>query len=531
MGGDTTSPHSTLIHSTEESSFELKFPDNPPSSSWFRSGSDLFGSKVENGEVGLGSMDLEEFFQASSDVIDEVNKKRIRNVYMDVLKSYEELQFHKDYLKEAKSKILSYTPGSWIEEVGGMKASDYNIPKKMTLLLIGPRGSGKSCLINKISRVFDDDPFTPERAQVSYSSDGDGTYFLHEYTMPKGSSSFCLYDTRGLSDDLNENKKIVDRWMTKGVRHGKLIMRDSDDAHPKSNVSRNRYCASETNVVNCVIFVVSAVQILQSMDSDDETKRQQTRAVATNFKYPLLSFKDEKPIVVLTHGDLLSLSDRTRIRMHLGQLLGIHPKKQIFDIPESDDFGTRLTILNMLRHCLEHADKNLPFKKDLPFKSPYSSKGALQMLAVRLLLTYAILAILFGMGMMFKNTLKAKVASVPDSQVSQSHMDIDWHATAVDSAPNLQPEAMQPHVKVECHASEVDSVRNLHPEAPQSDENLDCPASEVDTVRDLHPEADQSDENLDCHASEVDSVRNLDPEAPQSDEDLDWGAIRHLWSD
>lgn len=61
----------------------------------------------------------------------------------------------------------SYTPGSWIEEVGGMKASDYNIPKKMTLLLIGPRGSGKSSLVNKISRVFDDDPFTPERAQVS----------------------------------------------------------------------------------------------------------------------------------------------------------------------------------------------------------------------------------------------------------------------------------------------------------------------------------------------------------------------------
>lgn len=44
-------------------------------------------------------------------------------------------------------------------------------------------------------------------------------------------------------------------------------------------------------MVNCVIFVVSAVQILQSMDSDDETKRQQTRAVASNFNYPLLSFK------------------------------------------------------------------------------------------------------------------------------------------------------------------------------------------------------------------------------------------------
>ncbi|XP_055832891.1 uncharacterized protein LOC129901669 isoform X2 [Solanum dulcamara] len=508
MGGDTTSPNCPLIYSTEESSFDLNFLENPLSSPTVLSGSDCFGSKVENGEVGPGSVELKGFIRTSSNMIDEVNKKRIRKVYMDILESYEELQFHKDHLKEFKNKILSYTPGSWIEEVGGMKASDYNIPKKITLLLIGPRGSGKSSLVNKISRVFDDDdPFTPERAQVSYSSDGDGTYFLHEYTIPRGSSSFCLYDTRGLSDDLSENKKIVERWMTKGVRHGNLITRDSDDAHLKSKVHRNRYRASETNVVNCIIFVVSAVQMLQSMDSDDETKRQQTQAVAITFNYPLLSFKDEKPIVVLTHGDLLSFSDRTRIRMYLGQLLGIHPKKQIFDIPESDDFGTRLTILNMLRHCLEHADKNLPFKKDLPFKGPYSSKGALQMLVLCLLLIYAVLAILFGMGMMFMNTLQAKVASVPNSQVSQSHVDIDWDATTVDSVPNLQPEAMQPHVNLDCHASEVDSVCDLHPEAMQ-----------------LHV-------NLGCHASEADSVCDLHPEPPQSDVDVDWGAIRHLWSD
>ncbi|KAK4376184.1 hypothetical protein RND71_006861 [Anisodus tanguticus] len=305
---------------------------------------------MENGEVGLGSMDLEEFVRASSNVMDEVNKKRIRNVYMDVLKSYDEVQFNKDHLEEAKSKILSYTPGSWIEEVGCMKVSDYDIPKKMTLLLIGPRGSGKSSLVNKISRVFDDDPFTPERAQVSWlpdSSNEEGTYFLQEYAIPRGSSYFCLYDTRGLSDDLSENKKMVTRWMKKGVRHGKLITRGSDDAHLKFKARRNRYCAIETNVVNFAIFVVNAVQILQWMDSDDETKRQQTQSIATTFNNPLLSFKayygssnlriltnsDEKPVVVLTHGDLLSLSDRMRIRMYLGQLLGIHPKKQIFDIP------------------------------------------------------------------------------------------------------------------------------------------------------------------------------------------------------
>lgn len=53
-------------------------------------------------------MDLEEFARDSSNIMDEVDKKWTRNVYMDVLKSYEELQFHKDYLKEAKNKILRY---------------------------------------------------------------------------------------------------------------------------------------------------------------------------------------------------------------------------------------------------------------------------------------------------------------------------------------------------------------------------------------------------------------------------------------
>lgn len=47
----------------------------------------------------------------------------------------------------------------------------------------------------------------------------------------------------------------------------------------------------------------------------------------------LLLFSDDKPAVVITHGDLLSLADRARVRVHLGELLGIPPAKQIFDIP------------------------------------------------------------------------------------------------------------------------------------------------------------------------------------------------------
>lgn len=62
---------------------------------------------------------------------------------------------------------LRHKPGDWIEEVGGTTAGDYEVSDCTTLLLIGPRGSGKSTLINRITRVFEDDQSAPERAQVS----------------------------------------------------------------------------------------------------------------------------------------------------------------------------------------------------------------------------------------------------------------------------------------------------------------------------------------------------------------------------
>lgn len=54
-----------------------------------------------------------------------------------------------------------------MEKVGGMQLTDYDVPKTTSLILIGPKGSGKSSLVNRISRVFEEDKFASERAQVS----------------------------------------------------------------------------------------------------------------------------------------------------------------------------------------------------------------------------------------------------------------------------------------------------------------------------------------------------------------------------
>lgn len=48
-----------------------------------------------------------------------------------------------------------------------MKLSDYDVPTTTSLILVGPKGSGKSSLVNIISKVFEDDKFASERAQIS----------------------------------------------------------------------------------------------------------------------------------------------------------------------------------------------------------------------------------------------------------------------------------------------------------------------------------------------------------------------------
>lgn len=60
-------------------------------------------------------------------------------------------------------KIISYTPGSFAD----VNLSDYHVPKTTSILIVGPKGAGKSSLVNKITRVIQDDEFAPARAQES----------------------------------------------------------------------------------------------------------------------------------------------------------------------------------------------------------------------------------------------------------------------------------------------------------------------------------------------------------------------------
>ncbi|XP_077209859.1 P-loop containing nucleoside triphosphate hydrolases superfamily protein [Tasmannia lanceolata] len=298
-----------------------------------------------------------------------VARRQRCKIYREIMLGYENLKTRAETLFEAKNEILGYYPGAWIEKVGGLKRTDYDIPSTTTLLLVGPRGSGKSTLVNRISKVLEDDKFTPDRAQVSYKlSVGAGTCFLQEYMIPRGSNSFCVYDTRSLSEKVSENNKLLKSWMTEGVQHGQMVVRGSDDSIAlrvmKQKVRHTSLCTNEKRMINFVIFVVDGLLVHKSMVSGETP--QYTDMLAKAFNCPYLSFKDDKPLVVVTHGDELTLSDRACVRIYLGDLLGVPPDRQIFDIPDECDLATELTIVDMLRYSLEHADRNLPLKHKAP---------------------------------------------------------------------------------------------------------------------------------------------------------------------
>lgn len=67
-----------------------------------------------------------------------------------------------------------HKPGDWSE--GVRRLEDHYFPTATTLLLVGPKGSGKSSLINRISRVFEEDKFAPVRAQV-FSEANSSSFF------------------------------------------------------------------------------------------------------------------------------------------------------------------------------------------------------------------------------------------------------------------------------------------------------------------------------------------------------------------
>lgn len=76
--------------------------------------------------------------------------------------------------------------------------------------------------------------------------------------------------------------------------------------------------------------------------------------------FSTLRFADAKPAVVITHGDVLSISNRAHVRLCLGELLGVPPEKQIFDIPGPTQ-TTQISLIFLPSMHLETCEYEIPF--------------------------------------------------------------------------------------------------------------------------------------------------------------------------
>ncbi|KFK31994.1 hypothetical protein AALP_AA6G186500 [Arabis alpina] len=240
----------------------------------------------------------------------------------------------------------------------------------------------------EITKVIEDDEFAPARVQESYGTQTQGgTFFVEEYMVPRGgSASFSLYDTRGLNQNSSsDNTSMIEQWITRGVCHGEPVIWNSDSSDLRDRLIRE-------------------------------------------------SGTDDKPAVVMTHWDILSREGRAGVRVFIGELLGIPPDKQIFDIPESRDAATALTICDLLRYSLEHADKNFHFLPKRNFTISKVVGGVVRRRIILESIIYLALPLLLALSLNWirfhgggQNVVHKAQHKPPIIRPFQGKLSIDWH--------------------------------------------------------------------------------------------------------
>lgn len=106
MGGDTL-----RCFTSDESSLDNDYPEFPPhASTYYRDDDDSFsgsnGFSPKESDVVGGRI--------SSNPVEFDGNLRRNIAYREIMKNYDELWVRRESLYQAKCKILSYTPGSWI---------------------------------------------------------------------------------------------------------------------------------------------------------------------------------------------------------------------------------------------------------------------------------------------------------------------------------------------------------------------------------------------------------------------------------
>ncbi|KAK2649580.1 hypothetical protein Ddye_017069 [Dipteronia dyeriana] len=241
-------------------------------------------------------------------------------------------------LNELRYKLSNYRSGEFWVPTGGINKEGIDIPPVITILLVGLSGSGKSSLINLMYSVLGRSGLMLYAQTSSGNQSNFSTMYMEEHNVLRSMrSGFCVYDSGGFDEDrLSEGLVELSSWMSEGVHHNQLCLRsvlknevDIDDNMRSSSKFVQRR-------VNCAMVVANIAEISKALKVGDSKLLEATRQL---FCAPELRKCNENPILILTHGDLLSAEERMEARLNICESLDISESNGVYDVVCLTEYG------------------------------------------------------------------------------------------------------------------------------------------------------------------------------------------------
>ncbi|XP_050236734.1 uncharacterized protein LOC126686639 [Mercurialis annua] len=259
-----------------------------------------------------------------------------------VLRELERLALLSDEgINELRYKLQMYKSGDFWVPTGGIKKEDMDIPPVITILLVGFSSSGKSSLVNLMYSVLGRTGLVPFAQTSSGSTKNFTTMYMEEHNIMRSmQSGFCVYDSRGFDyDKIGEALEELSSWMSDGVHHNQICSRSGDGNLLKNDeeFAALRSCSKfVTRRVNFAMVVVNIFEVYTALRAGDSEKLQATKQL---FCSPALRKCNENPMLILTHGDLLTDEERIESRIKLCEHLGISESNGVYDIACLTEYG------------------------------------------------------------------------------------------------------------------------------------------------------------------------------------------------
>ncbi|KAJ9171760.1 hypothetical protein P3X46_015078 [Hevea brasiliensis] len=244
-------------------------------------------------------------------------------------------------LNELRYKLQMYRSGDFWVPTGGIKKEEMDIPPVITILLVGFSASGKSSLVNLMYSVLGRTGLVPFAQTSSGSAKNYETMYMEEHNVLRSlQSGFCVYDSRGFNyDKMGEALEELSSWMIDGVHHNQPCLRSGDHTLLKDDAETAALRSSSKFVqrrVNCSMVVVNIAEVHKALKAGDSKPLEATREL---FCSPALRNCNENPILILTHGDLLTTEERIEGRLKLCERLGISETNCVYDVVCLTEYG------------------------------------------------------------------------------------------------------------------------------------------------------------------------------------------------